>query len=673
MDQEWIKEVMEKTERLSPFLEKDLVRKLLTIYTLENGSEEIKQEIDSLLGIFSNRLIFSEKPMLECPEKEIIGGEIKVGKVMHGENLLWDFGLSREELNQHLLITARSGAGKTTLIMNLISQLISKHIPFLVFDYKQDYRHLIRIFPEILVINWKDLRLNLLEPPPGVSFQEWKQQFLQIFGHIQGIWHGSTQYLLEAIDKAYERKKSIPKLEDVYEEIVETNETSRKMQEYASVVETRLYGLLSKLGKVVDCQKTLVDIEKILQLPVVLELHGLGRDEATLLSLWFFYWIYAYRRSKGIRGKFLHVLIIDEAKRIFTASEEYSQTTAEYSGIPPADLICDEIRDFGEAILASDQEPTKLSNSLKANTYTKITGFLGNGKDINDIAEAMDLNEEEREALTKLERGEWLVKLAGRWTKPFLIRTADFPLEKNVSDEELKEKMKFKIKSLLKEEKEKQEEKVLTRISSDAWKLLLNINKRPFNGIVSRKNELRFSGARFDKAKKELLSKGLVRQVPIQLTGRRPKVFLVLTDLALKLLESRNMETSLWKHVGNVGFEHVLYQVLIRWRFEKLGFDAHIEAKLENGRRIDVLAVKDKRIGVEIELNANVDLRPKLRLSKELDELYIVTRKEMFYEIKNKLGRLPENVKVYSIDKLLTKLFNLAREYSGINSSKENK
>jgi acyl-homoserine lactone acylase PvdQ len=79
-----------------------------------------------------------------------------------------------------------------------------------------------------------------------------------------------------------------------------------------------------------------------------------------------FYWIYAYRKAKSIRGKLLHVLIIDEAKRIFTASEQYSQTT----GVPPADFVCDEIRDFGEAIIASDQEPTKLSDSLKANTIS---------------------------------------------------------------------------------------------------------------------------------------------------------------------------------------------------------------------------------------------------------------------------------------------------------------
>jgi len=75
-------------------------------------------------------------------------------------------------------------------------------------------------------------------------------------------------------------------------------------------------------------------MEKLLKLPVVIELDGLGRDEAGILALWLFYWIYAYRRAKSIRGKLLHVLIIDEAKRVFTASDQYSQTTVEYSGIP---------------------------------------------------------------------------------------------------------------------------------------------------------------------------------------------------------------------------------------------------------------------------------------------------------------------------------------------------
>ncbi|MGQ9468678.1 MAG: ATP-binding protein, partial [Nitrososphaerales archaeon] len=451
---EYAGRVKELAGKLNCHVNEDMIKALSKLYLLAEGdeSDEIKEDIETLLNIYLPKLVFSKKPMLASPKKEEIDGEIKLGKVIQGSKELYNFGLSREELNQHMLITARSGAGKTTLIIQIIRQLISTNVPFIIFDFKRDYRHLVRNFPQLVVIGWRDLRINPLEPPPEVSLSEWKQQFLNIFGHVEAIWHGSTQYLLEAIDKAIEEKNGPVTLEEVYRKITETSETSRKMQEYASVVETRLYGLLSKLRETINNERTLSDMERLLNLPVILELDGLGRDEANILALWFFYWIYAYRRAKGIRGRLLHVLIIDEAKRIFTGTEQYSQTTTEYSGIPPADLVCDEIRDFGEGIIASDQEPTKLSNSLKANTYTKITGFLGNGKDISDIAEAMDLSDEEREAITKLERGEWLVKLAGRYVKPFIIRSEDFLLEKSVSDEELKKRMGDAIRRLYKAE-----------------------------------------------------------------------------------------------------------------------------------------------------------------------------------------------------------------------------
>jgi len=682
---ERIEQIKDLAGKLNCYVNEDKLKKLLRLSMLvdEDGEkEEILKDAEDFLAPHLPKLVFSKKPMLSSPKSQEIDEEIKVGKVVQGEKILYDFGLSREELNQHLLITARSGAGKSTLIVQIMRQLMSNGIPFIVLDFKQDYRHLIRHYPQLVVINWKDLRINPLEPPIGVSFQEWKQQFLNIFGHVEGIWQGSTQYLLEVIDEVNKEKNGLVTFEDVYNKIVESEEKTRKLQEYASVVQTRLYGLLSKLGNTINNERTVIDMEKLLQLPVVLELHGLGRDEATIITLWLFYWIYAYRRAQGMRGKLLHVLIIDEAKRTFTASEQYSQTTAEYSGIPPADLICDEIRDFGQAIIASDQEPTKLSNSLKANTFTKITGFLGNGKDIDDIAYAMDLDEETREVITKLERGEWLVKLAGRYVKPFMMKSYDFPLVKDLTDEELSQRMKHVIEDLSKDSFKTKAEVKLKRaveypLSESALKLLTHVNSYPFHGIVGRAKEMGVSMREIESAKKELIDSALVHELSFSLSAKKPTKFLVPTEKALQLLESQSIDTGLWKHIGNVGFEHTLYQVLTRYAYQKLGYEAHIEAKLSNGRRLDVLAVKgDRKIGVEVELNPHNDQENKLLGLEELGELYIVSSNEdnlRLIKSKLKIGeaKATDKIRLSTVNKFLTQLHNIEQEYPGINPSSQ--
>jgi len=670
IDREWIECIKEDASKLAN-LDPTFVNGLLTAYvTEEDDRESIRDELTSLVDTFSKASLLSRKTLMSLPSKAESEGVIPLGNVMQGDQALWPFCINKEEVNQHLLITGRSGSGKTTLIMQITQSLMVQEIPFIILDYKLDYRCLASVFPNLIVMNWKDMKINLLEPPPGVSFQEWKQQFLNIFGHVQGIWQGSTQYMLEAIDDMYGKKNAPPSFSEVYRRIIATNETSKKMQEYASVVETRLYGLISKLGDTICSEYTQIDMEKLMKKPVVLELHGLGREESTILALWLFYWIYAYRRAHGVRGKLLHILIADEAKRIFTASEQFSQTTIEYSGIPPADLICDEIRDFGEGIIASDQEPPKLSNSLKANTYTKITGFLGNGKDIDDIAESMDLNYEERDAITKLERGEWIVKLAGRFTKPFMIRSEGFPVDKQVSDEEISEKMRPVLQSLHKVRENKDPERrneELQPISDDAMRLLLNVNAHPFTGIASRIKELAIPASRLERAKKELISREFVAQMEIPLTGRRPTSFLVLGDLGLEYLESKGKDTDLWRHVGHVGFEHVLYQVLIRWQMQKLGYTGHIEYRIGN-RRIDVLVENgDTRIGFEVELNPNQEIREKLNGIETLTELYIVTRKDLLDSIAACVGQLPDKVGICSIENLLSELRNLVSEYSGNN------
>ena len=668
MERDWIDYVRDHSDKLVQ-IKRDFIEGMLIAYMLEDGMEReaIKSEIDSILDVYSRELLLSKKPFLSIPSEEEAGGEIILGRVLQGEEDLYDFGLSMDELNQHVLIVGRSGSGKTTLIMNIIDQLLKNKIPFLAFDFKRDLRHLIRVYPELWVFRHKDLRLNLLQPPPGVSLMRWEQLFCDLYAFNYGWFHGSRNMLQEYLHELYEEKGERATLKELYEVVRKASERTRKRQEYYDVVLNRLFSTVTNLGEVVECEEGF-RIEELLDHFVVIELDQLARDEQNLLVEYFLFWIYAYRLSKGHRGRLRHVLIFDEAKRVFDANKELRESTREL-GIAPIDLIADEIRDFGEALIVSDQEPSKLTHSIKANTYTKITGFLGHGKDVDEISEAMDLRDEERRAITMLERGEWIVKLAGRYVKPFLIRSKDFPLEKSVTDEELEEMMRPVLLRLRAIHPVKETEKTL---SEDAWNLLIHVNEHPFSGIASRARALRISGRRVESAKNELIEKGLVDEVSIQLTAKKPIKFLVPTQRALNMLDQSGMDISLWKRVGNVGFEHMLYQVLIRWGYQKLGYEARIEARVGK-RRVDVLALKGKDvIGVEIELNPYNEIESKLDVVDSLTRLYILSNDDEKLRIIAKRVGKREKVRLLTVRRFLKSL-NIARNKSGNYSSRRDK
>ncbi len=69
-------------------------------------------------------------------------------------------------------------------------------------------------------------------------------------------------------------------------------------------------------------------------------------------------------------------------------------------------------------MIVIDQEPSKLSDSIKANTYTKICFNLGNGKDIEDIARCMSLTDEEVAFIDWLSVGQAIVAMKGRVRAP---------------------------------------------------------------------------------------------------------------------------------------------------------------------------------------------------------------------------------------------------------------
>ena len=170
-----------------------------------------------------------------------------------------------------------------------------------------------------------------------------------------------------------------------------------------------------------------------MQRPVILELDALADSDKIFLTEAIILWLYEHRKREDKREEFKHALIIEEAHHILSEKKERVE------GIETIMETClRQVREFGQAVIAIDQEPHKLSNSIKANTNCKITFNLGNGADIHDIAACLSLTPEERDYINLLTTGQAIAALKSRMGTPMLIA---FPLvnvkKGSIADKEL--------------------------------------------------------------------------------------------------------------------------------------------------------------------------------------------------------------------------------------------
>lgn len=138
-------------------------------------------------------------------------------------------------------------------------------------------------------------------------------------------------------------------------------------------------------------------------------------------------WIYEYRKNQGETKDLRHMIIIEEAHNILSKAKERRQ-----GGETVMETTLRMIRKFGQGVIVIDQEPSKVSESMKANTNTKITFTLGNGKDIQDISRSMELTKEQTRYLDTLKVGQAMVKIKGRIDKPILVKFPNYITKQTV-------------------------------------------------------------------------------------------------------------------------------------------------------------------------------------------------------------------------------------------------
>ena len=382
---------------------------------------------------------YHERFVLDPPPRAVCTGEYSLGVVVYPPGQAYGaFGLREDEWLKHVLIVGMTGAGKTTLAFHLLRQLRRKGKPFLVFDWKQSYRDLRQLADladtRVYTVARKaaPFRFNPLVPPPGTAPGEWLMQLVDVLKHAYFVGEGVEYLLRRGIDWCYqhcglfdEQPCATPTFLRV-REYVQKQRLQGRMSLWKASAQRVLEALCFRhgLGPVLNTAPT-VDLAMLLTRPVVLELDALADADKVFLTEALILCLYHYRKNHGAREVFHHALVIEEGHHILSQKKEHSAGSETIM-----ETCLRQIREFGEAVVVIDQEPSKLSGSIKANTYTKIAFTLGNGADIEDITRCMRLTSDEANSLKLLSVGEAVVTLNGRTHRPLHVCFPAVPIEK---------------------------------------------------------------------------------------------------------------------------------------------------------------------------------------------------------------------------------------------------
>ena len=608
------------------------VRAAKRIIAADPGDLETVREVASqTMGLITRSPAFRRamryrEPFLPCPPG-LVSGPICLGRTQDRISGCWQtVGLHPHEIQQNILICGRAGAGKTTLIYNILGSLTQNEIPFWAIDFKRDYRHLVKSMPNILVFMRNKFKWNPLQPPPGVPPVQWLQTFTDVFCEVffPTTASASKNLILSTLDflyreyGVYEGVQRFPTLEQFNDELESMLADPKSARQDARTINTCLNKVrpMVQLMSEMFCGESEIALEDLLDRSVVFEFDGLTTEYQAFLITMLLHWVFAYRIANGQRGPLRHVLVFDEAKMV------YAQDRVKPSS--HMTRLTSMMREFGEGLIVADQMPSSLGEAIKANVYTTIVLNLSSMRDIQSMVYGLGLDGKQRQCLLELLIGRGIVRLAGRYPRPFLLQISDAASQKDVVDEQIEQHMRKvyytqtlanaadifhptdaptdDISNPMKPERRRlltvADEKSLSPIES---MLLASIRDRPYLSTTDRYRTLGLGAKQATSAIARLLEKEYLTafDLPVSSGAGRPGRFFELTHRAVRAVGAQRLGP------GKGGFAHRFFQHRVHQHYQSLGYRAQIEACLAgSGKCVDVGVWKPGyKSAIEIAMN----------------------------------------------------------------------
>ena len=608
-------------KRLAPFIGQEKAVRLWRAYQQEgaDGRRDLEAGVQLQLERQLGATPLSPDQGLSLPMATDADGEYRLGNVATGKRVLYPFGLREDEFIQHMAIFGRSGAGKTNTVALLIKELVKHGKPFMIFDWKRNYRDLLAgpepVPLEVYTVGQsvRPIHFNPLIPPPSTNLTVWLKKLIEIISTAFYLGEGVMFLLQEALDHVYrefgcydtQTITRFPTMKDVLDHLQTMPVKGRKAMWMDSTLRAAQSLCFGQISDVINVSRN-DSILDLLSQNACLELNSLANNEKTFFIETLMVWVHHFRMQEPDRETFKHCFIVEEAHNILKASAKETVV----------DLLLREIRELGEAIVLVDQHPSQISVPAMGNTYCTIALNMKHSKDIHALQEMMQVPRDQQDLFGLLPMGRALVKLQSRYLYPFQIHIPKVDIHKGaVTDADLRQIYPPKADNAVSlsepdhppsasDSKEipcarrEAETRPKTGLSAIEERLLLDIRDHPLDGVVKRYNRIGVSRRRGNHVKEALISKGVIEPVDVP-TGTGKVVLLDFTK-AMKEAMKRN---NVWnRNPREGGLIHAFWVSELSKTFDAEGWKVKREKPLGGGEAVDLDAVRNgKRVAIEVE------------------------------------------------------------------------
>ena len=647
--------MMSRTQELCRKLKPILGRKvdqLWTVYIAESdpgGKADIEQVLELLAAKHLKQDYQPDRSPFPPPAKEFcMRGDIKLGAVTYGPQKLYPFFLRKDRLKEHILVAGRSGSGKTNLTFVLMEGIMNAGIKVVAMDWKRGYRDLCPAHPDLRVYtigrDVSPFRFNPLIPPPGCEAHVWIKLIVDVIANAYLGGEGVISLLVGGMEHLYSqagvfdgKQQRWPTVSDLLVWIKTARLKGRAAMWQASAERILLSMSYGEFGAVLNTQDN-TQVLDLLNHNVVLEMDGLpSSSDRTLFSEALTLYLYRYRLADGPQARLTNLIILEEAHNLLLAKAPGSKESVLETSIRM-------VRQYGMGYVFVDQSASLLSKVAFANSYATLALSQKLRGDIQALASAMNLTDEQRDSLSTLPIGSAVVRLADEHPEPFLVSIPRcLVTEGSVSDCDIRQRMAaYPTESIPNSRGPAQLAAVppvpppdnnneinpiqmsiphppsprecnqasessmddsapvppKETLSREEIRLLADIATRPLSTTVSRYQRLNLSRRRGNAMRQHLADAGIIEAVPLA-TRSGQVVLNQLTDHGRTACESLGIDPG---PVLRASLEHQYWVMKVAEQFEKKGYETTLEHPVPGDGNIDLLAERPgERIAIEVE------------------------------------------------------------------------